>query len=179
MAVEHLTVHQNDASETRVWIEEALRSLSAAQVEIYENLRKDPYPRFLLHPSSAAVKQSENFKRLLAAEKLEADVVHSNSTHSPRHSTSGSSGGGAAGDDSTRKKRALTKGAADEPGVSLALTPRDVARMPTTQVVFFPPVEQPSTHSAHNSQAEYFHVDESEEEDVHPSKARGRSSDAV
>lgn len=78
----------------RVVVEEALKTLVVAQREVYEGLRKDSYPRFLMSAAAKELNKNENLKRLLASEKLESDVqkTHTQSGHrtksSSRHSSS-------------------------------------------------------------------------------------------
>lgn len=55
-------------------VQDTLITLTALQEEVYELLRKDPYPRFLLTTDAAKLNQNESFKRMLAAEKMEDEV---------------------------------------------------------------------------------------------------------
>jgi hypothetical protein len=65
-----------------ITLQETLQGFGLMQHEIYELLRKDPYPRFLLTSEADKLNQNETFKRMLAAEKLEEEV----------HASLGSSG---------------------------------------------------------------------------------------
>lgn len=69
--------------ELRILVEDVLRALLRAQEEIYEALRKDSYPRFLLSPACAELNKNEHLKRLLATEKLDDEVRGTNSSSAP------------------------------------------------------------------------------------------------
>lgn len=65
-------------------VRDALRSLTVVQGDVYEMLRKDPYPRFLLTTEASQLNQNDHFKRMIATEKLEDEV---NKTLGHRRST--------------------------------------------------------------------------------------------
>jgi len=67
-------------------LEEVVRCLLLAKKEVYESLRKDSYPRFLVSAECATLNRNENFKRLLAAEKWDDEVLQTTTPPSPRHS---------------------------------------------------------------------------------------------
>jgi hypothetical protein len=60
--------------ELKLALEEAIKTLVVAQREVYELLRKDSYPRFLLSSAAEKLNKNDHFKRLLAAERLEGEV---------------------------------------------------------------------------------------------------------
>jgi hypothetical protein len=74
-------------------VEEAIKTLLVAQKEVYELLRKDSYPRFLLSSAAEKLNKNDNFKRLLAAEKLEGEIqkTHSESEETSKGSKSSTS----------------------------------------------------------------------------------------
>jgi hypothetical protein len=72
--------------ELKSLLEEVVRSLLVAKKEVYEALRKDSYPRFLVSDECATLNRNENFKRLLAAEKWDDEVLQTTTPPSPRHS---------------------------------------------------------------------------------------------
>lgn len=119
------TSFEADEAQAKAWLDDGLKCLVTAQLEVYESLRKDPYPRFLLSPASDALNQSENFKRLLAAEKLEEDVQPANNSNSDgAHSRSLSSDdvNNAGSRRATRAKRPSI--VADAIALGMALSPR-------------------------------------------------------
>jgi len=67
-------------------LEDVVRCMLKAKFEVYEALRKDSYPRFLLSSDCATLNGNENFKRLLAAEKWDDEVQRTTTPPSPRHS---------------------------------------------------------------------------------------------
>jgi hypothetical protein len=71
--------------ELKLVVEEAIKTLVVAQREVYEGLRKDSYPRFLLSSAAEKLNKNDHFKRLLAAEKLEGEV---HKTHTETTETS-------------------------------------------------------------------------------------------
>jgi len=77
-------------SELRVLVEQQLKELVVAQREIYEGLKKDSYARFLLTPAAQDLNKNENFKRLLAAEKLEGEVRTTTTASTESKNSSGS-----------------------------------------------------------------------------------------
>lgn len=80
-------------------LEEVLKTLVTVQHEVFELLRKDPYPRFLLTDAAEKLNHDEHFKRMLAAEKLE-DEAQKHKTSSNKRTTTvdeGSSGKGSKG----------------------------------------------------------------------------------
>lgn len=88
-------------------VAETLQTLTKMQEEVYELLRKDPYPRFLVTADAKKLDQNENFKRMIAAEKLEEEVQTSlGSTQQASTPSEGSSKGGSFGaaDGSSSKK---------------------------------------------------------------------------
>jgi hypothetical protein len=72
--------------ELKSLLEEVVRSLLVAKKEVYEALRKDSYPRFLVSSECATLNKNENFKRLLASEKWDDEVLQTTTPPSPRHS---------------------------------------------------------------------------------------------
>jgi len=72
--------------ELKSLLEDTLRSLLVAKKEVYEALRKDSYPRFLVSEECATLNRNENFKRLLAAEKWDDEVLQTTTPPSPRQS---------------------------------------------------------------------------------------------
>lgn len=70
---EKLTAHGTDR-EISSSVDEMFLCLLNAQTEIYEGLRKDPYPRFLLTSQFGELNKNESLKQLLAQEKLELEV---------------------------------------------------------------------------------------------------------
>lgn len=81
---------KGSASDLAVAVEETFKVFGEAQFEVYELLRKDPYPRFLLTSAATTLNKNETFKRLLASEKLEEEVQKSlgNSKGSKKHTNS-------------------------------------------------------------------------------------------
>jgi len=72
--------------ELKSLLEDTVRSLLVAKKEVYEALRKDSYPRFLVSEECATLNRNENFKRLLAAEKWDDEVLQTTTPPSPRQS---------------------------------------------------------------------------------------------
>jgi len=91
--VNELLARKGQESELRVLIEQLLTALVIAQREIYEGLKKDSYARFLLTSAAQELNKNENFKRLLAAEKLEGEVrtTTTESTHTAESKNSSGS----------------------------------------------------------------------------------------
>jgi len=75
-----------ESRELKGLLEDVVRSMLSAKTEVYEALRKDSYPRFLLSEDCARLNGNENFKRLLAAEKWDDEVQRTTTPPSPRHS---------------------------------------------------------------------------------------------
>lgn len=71
-------------------VEATFEALAEVNQDVYELLRKDPYPRFLLTSSAQKLNHDENFKRMLASEKLEEEAHKQFQDSARQSSTTGS-----------------------------------------------------------------------------------------
>jgi len=73
---------ERESRELKALLEDVVRCMLMAKTEVYEALRKDSYPRFLVSEDCARLNGNETFKRLLAAEKWDQEVQRTTTTTS-------------------------------------------------------------------------------------------------
>lgn len=96
---------RDESGDLQEALEEALVALVVVQQEVFELLRKDPYPRFLLTPTAVTLNKDGNFKRMLASEKLEDEAhKHTSSAHSKTEEKSNNSSNNSKNSKNSEKK---------------------------------------------------------------------------